>query len=221
MKTFVKLLLVLSLIFALSCSRTTEEKVIRALKRQDHFRLKILGVDIVDTIYAAQVVDTLYHDYNKLEELDKLIKTLDIKIDSTLKNDRGLSKEEINHIRDDLRNITREAENMREFTQHRIFRLEQIGAERFDGAISGYYALIKTEKDTFEVVLKKNFNMLSPRFMLEYEKKPRKIPQIERGSRTEKQRSNRGNEKALGEPADSGRGRNTQPSKAPNRIPLQ
>jgi hypothetical protein len=150
MKIFLTIFLVLSLIFAISCYNTPEKKIIHAIEKQDYMQIKILGVNIVDTIYEAQVVDTLISDLAKIDSLNKWMKS-----ETNVKKYRNYDR-------------------LREFTDNRIRRLYEINYNVNDSAISGYYVLLRTDRDTLEVAIKRDFSMLAPRFMLEYHDRPRR-----------------------------------------------
>jgi hypothetical protein len=156
MKTLLVLFLTLSLLFVISCYNTPEKKIIHDIENRGFIKIKILGVNIVDTIYKFQVVDTLMSDLNKLDSLNKWMKKLEkSKIDS-------------------LRKLYRKYDRIYEFTNNRIKRLSEINYNVNDNAISGYYVLLRTKRDTFEIAVKKDFKMLAPRFMLEFHDRPKR-----------------------------------------------
>jgi hypothetical protein len=155
-------------LFLTACSVTTEEKIMRGLKSDEFFKMNITSANITDTIYERDVLDTLLVGYS-------MIDTLEAKIKKCVKEKKSF--EEI-----------RKLEDLKGFYERRAWRLQLINFGDSDSTVCGYYVLITSKTDTLEVLLKNDLKMLGPRFMFEYDERPRKIRTHEGAIRTETQR---------------------------------
>lgn len=166
-------ILILSLIILASCFNTPEAKIMRSIKNQGFLKSKILEVNIVDTIYEKDVIDTMIFDFARLDTLNQYIKNNLANKDSLFKNHDKFTRKEIDSLRKFMFEKTIKLERLRDFTKRRLFRMQEINIGDDDSIISGYWVLLRTEKDTIEYAVKSNFELLAPKFILQYHERPR------------------------------------------------
>jgi hypothetical protein len=172
MKFIVNVLLMLFIMIAVSsCYNTPEKKIAHAIKEQGMFKAKILGVNIIDTIYEKEVKDTIAYDDAKIDSLNARIQRMRYKIDNLNKN---LTRKETDSIRRNMLNQIRHMDGLRDFSHNRMWKLQQINSRYHDSIIDGYVVLLRTERDTLEYVLKSDFRMLGPKFIFEYKDRPKR-----------------------------------------------
>ena len=175
MKFIVNVLLMLFIMIAVSsCYNTPEKKISHAIKEQGIFRTKILGVNIIDTIYEKEVKDTIAYDDAKIDSMNARIQRMRYKIDSLNKNRFNLTRKEVDSIRRKMIDQIRHMDGLKDFSHNRIWKLQQINTRFNDSIIDGYVVLLRTERDTLEYILRSDFKMLGPKFLFEYKDKPKR-----------------------------------------------
>ena len=162
----------ISIFTACSCIQTPEQKIIHTIKDQGAFRAKILGVNIIDTIYEKDVIDTLMIDFDHLDSLTKYLKIDRAEVDTMYRHYKEYSRKEFDSLRKVMFEKTQKLQNLRDFTQHRIWHMRQLHTGKDFNSISGYWVILRTQKDTLEYVLKSDYKILAPKFMLEYHERP-------------------------------------------------
>lgn len=149
-----KLLLIL-LFILISCNITPEQKAVREIKKQDFIHVNIKSVQITDTIF--------------LNEVDSVI-TIDLIYTDTLKKQIARLRNKSRSISPKLQksnvDMIRRYENILDQRMTKLRKYEEIYYEGVDTTICGYHVMLITDRDTLEVVVKKDFKPLCPALML-------------------------------------------------------
>jgi hypothetical protein len=159
-------ILFLCIILIISCS-SPEKKIKQSFTHQRYSKFKeieIQKIEIYDTVYFTDIVNTLNFLDNKSEIINKKIDELDLYRDSIRKNKIS------NFNKDSLFRELEKRENFYNREIDHLFREEMNYAnlgKQIDDSIYAYKVMIKTDKRTFNFLVSPlTFTIISPTFDL-------------------------------------------------------
>lgn len=148
--------LLLILLFNLSsCNITPEEKIVREIKKQDFVDVNINSVQITDTIFLKEVDSVVTNDLIYIDTLEKKIKKI-------VNNGETISAK----LRKNNFNTLIKYEHILDQRITKLRKYEDIFYDGVDTTICGYRVTLITDRDTLEVVVKKDFTPLCSALML-------------------------------------------------------